>query len=54
MPEYVPVQYGGLSREDDTIFSAVDGGVSEIFIKARLKQIIDIPATKVTFSCVFL
>ena len=54
MPEYVPVQYGGLSREDDTIFSAADGGVSEIFIKAGLKQIIDIPATKVPLRCVLL
>lgn len=53
LPEYVPVQYGGLSRENDTIFSAADGGVSEIFIKAGLKQIIDIPATKVGSTLVW-
>ena len=54
MPEYVPIQYGGLSRDDDTVFSAADGEVSEIFIKAGLKQIIDIPATKVTLGCVLI
>ena len=31
--EYVPIQYRGLSRENDTEFSTVDGGVSELLIK---------------------
>lgn len=46
-PEYVPIQYGGLSRENDTEFSAADGGVSELFIKPGVKQIVEIPATEV-------
>lgn len=52
-PEYVPVQYGGLSRENDTEFSAADGGVSELFIKPGVKQIVEIPATEVGSTLVW-
>lgn len=52
-PEYVPVQYGGLSRENDAEFSAADGGVSELFIKPAAKQIIEIPITEVGSSLVW-
>eukprot|EP01018_Ginkgo_biloba_P034742 Gb_24818 [translate_table: standard] len=52
-PEYVPVQYGGLSRENDTEFSAADGGVSELYIKAGVKQIVEIPATEVGTTLVW-
>ncbi|KAH9324480.1 hypothetical protein KI387_004658, partial [Taxus chinensis] len=52
-PEYVPLQYGGLSRESDTEFSAVDGGVSELFIKPGAKQIIEIPVTETGISLVW-
>ena len=51
-PEYVPVQYRGLSRENDIEFSATDGGVSELFIKPGVKQIVDIPAIEVRFCCI--
>jgi len=52
-PEYVPVQYGGLNRENDQEFSGADGGVTELIIKAGTKQIIDIPATEVGTSLVW-
>lgn len=52
-PEYVPVEYGGLRRKNDTVFSTADGAVSDIFIKAGLKQIIDIPATEVGSTIVW-
>lgn len=52
-PEYVPVQYGGLSRENDAEFSAADGGVSELFIKPGVKQIVEIPATEVGSTLVW-
>lgn len=52
-PEYVPVQYGGLSRENDPEFSAADGGVSELFIKPAAKQIIEIPVTEAGASLVW-
>lgn len=45
-PEYVPVQYGGLSRVNDPDFSAAEGGVSEVTLKSG-KQVIEIPATEV-------
>ena len=34
--EYVPVENRGLSRENDTEFSAADGKVSNLFIKLRV------------------
>ncbi|GLJ42387.1 hypothetical protein SUGI_0877910 [Cryptomeria japonica] len=52
-PEYVPVQYGGLSRENDAEFSAADGGVFELFIKPAAKQIIEIPVTEAGSSLVW-
>lgn len=52
-PEYVPVQYGGLSRENDAEFSAADGGISELFIKPGTKQIIEIPITEAGSSLVW-
>uniref|UniRef100_A0A0C9S9B7 TSA: Wollemia nobilis Ref_Wollemi_Transcript_1411_2648 transcribed RNA sequence n=1 Tax=Wollemia nobilis TaxID=56998 RepID=A0A0C9S9B7_9CONI len=52
-PQFVPVQYGGLSRENDTEFSASNGAVSELFIKPGVKQIVEIPATEVGTSLVW-
>lgn len=52
-PEYVPVQYGGLSRENDEEFFAADGGVSELLIKPGVKQIVEIPATEVGSTLVW-
>uniref|UniRef100_A0A0D6R5T7 CRAL-TRIO domain-containing protein n=1 Tax=Araucaria cunninghamii TaxID=56994 RepID=A0A0D6R5T7_ARACU len=46
-PEYVPVQYGGLSRENDSEFTAAEGGVSEQIVKAGAKQTVEIPITEV-------
>jgi len=51
-PEHVPVQYGGLSRVNDPDFSAAEGGVSELILKAG-KQIIEIPATEVGSALVY-
>ena len=42
--EEIPVQYGGLKREEDTEFSVEDGGVSEIVFKAGSTTTIEIPA----------
>ncbi|XP_010930773.1 patellin-3 [Elaeis guineensis] len=41
-PEQVPVQYGGLSKENDPEFTAADA-VTEITIKPLMKQLIEIP-----------
>ena len=51
-PEQVPVQYGGLSRENDSDFSAADG-VSEEMIKAGAKHIVEIPVTDVGSTLVW-
>ena len=45
--EEIPVQYGGLKREEDTEFSVEDGGVSEIVFKAGSTTTIEIPAPEV-------
>jgi len=45
-PEQVPVQYGGLSKENDTDFTTADA-VTEVTIKPASKHTIEIPATEV-------
>ncbi|GLJ55065.1 hypothetical protein SUGI_1181950 [Cryptomeria japonica] len=52
-PEHVPVQYGGLSRENDEEFNAADGGVSEQIVKAGTKHIVEIPTTEVGSTLVW-
>ncbi|KAH9317796.1 hypothetical protein KI387_019565, partial [Taxus chinensis] len=52
-PEQVPVQYGGLSRENDEEFSPADGGVSEHTIKAGAKHTVEIPVTEVGSTLVW-
>ncbi|CAL9761453.1 unnamed protein product [Musa acuminata subsp. burmannicoides] len=42
--EAVPVRYGGLKRDDDTEFSAEDGGVSEVIVKSNSTETLEIPA----------
>jgi hypothetical protein len=42
----VPVQFGGLYKEDDTEFSTSDV-VTELTVKPSSKEIIEIPATEV-------
>ncbi|KAM7530364.1 hypothetical protein LguiB_033774 [Lonicera macranthoides] len=42
--EEIPIQYGGLKRENDFEFSIDDGVVSEILIKAKSTETIEIPA----------
>eukprot|EP00252_Welwitschia_mirabilis_P027671 TRINITY_DN955_c0_g1_i1.p1 TRINITY_DN955_c0_g1~~TRINITY_DN955_c0_g1_i1.p1 ORF type:complete len:607 (+),score=128.82 TRINITY_DN955_c0_g1_i1:305-2125(+) len=44
-PEFVPIQYGGLSRDNDTVFSAADGGVQELIVKPNEKHLLEFPAT---------
>ncbi|KAJ6803277.1 patellin-3-like [Iris pallida] len=44
-PEQVPVQYGGLSKENDADFSTADA-VTEVTIKPASKHTIEIPATE--------
>lgn len=52
-PEHVPVQYGGLSRENDDEFSAADGGVSEQIVKSGAKHVVEIPTTEVGSTLVW-
>eukprot|EP00252_Welwitschia_mirabilis_P001965 TRINITY_DN11931_c0_g1_i1.p1 TRINITY_DN11931_c0_g1~~TRINITY_DN11931_c0_g1_i1.p1 ORF type:complete len:627 (+),score=124.50 TRINITY_DN11931_c0_g1_i1:359-2239(+) len=44
-PEHVPIHYGGLSRENDTVFSPAEGGVQELIVKANEKHLLEFPAT---------
>uniref|UniRef100_A0ACD5W5T0 Uncharacterized protein n=1 Tax=Avena sativa TaxID=4498 RepID=A0ACD5W5T0_AVESA len=44
-PEQVPVQFGGLFKEDDTEFSTSDV-VTELTVKPSSKESIEIPATE--------
>ncbi|KAL6840147.1 hypothetical protein ACP4OV_029957 [Aristida adscensionis] len=44
-PEQVPVQFGGLFKEDDPEFTASDA-VTELTLKASSKETIEIPATE--------
>ncbi|KAG1369914.1 Patellin-1 [Cocos nucifera] len=44
-PEQVPVQYGGLSKENDPDFTAADA-VTEITIKPSTKQLMQIPVNE--------
>lgn len=53
-PEQVPVQYGGLSKENDTDFTTADA-LTEVTIKPASKHTVEILATEVKdtdFSCV--
>lgn len=45
--EYVPVNYGGLSRLNDTEFSGVEAPASDVIVKAGEKSHIEIPVTEV-------
>lgn len=51
--EHIPVHYGGLKRENDTEFSAEDGGVSELIVKSGTTQTVQIPATEVGSTVVW-
>ncbi|CAN6346741.1 unnamed protein product [Urochloa humidicola] len=44
-PEQVPVQFGGLYKEDDTEFSTADA-VTELTVKPSSKETVEIPATE--------
>ncbi|KAL5202344.1 hypothetical protein ABZP36_013296 [Zizania latifolia] len=44
-PEQVPVQFGGLYKEDDTEFSSSDA-VTELTVKPSSKETIEIPVTE--------
>ncbi|MQL72764.1 hypothetical protein Taro_005124 [Colocasia esculenta] len=48
-PEQVPVQYGGLSKENDSDFSTSDA-VTEVTIKPSSKHSIEIPVSEVGLS----
>uniref|UniRef100_A0A0A8YLC0 CRAL-TRIO domain-containing protein n=1 Tax=Arundo donax TaxID=35708 RepID=A0A0A8YLC0_ARUDO len=45
--EAIPVKYGGLKRDGDTEFSADDGEITELIIKASSTETIEIEATEV-------
>ncbi|KAI9122616.1 hypothetical protein K1719_006456 [Acacia pycnantha] len=45
--EEIPVNYGGFKRENDSEFSAQDGAVSEMTLKAGSTATIEIPAMEV-------
>ncbi|KAL2474796.1 Patellin-4 [Abeliophyllum distichum] len=42
----IPIQYGGLKRENDYEFSVSDGEASEVVIKAGSSEVIEMPATE--------
>ncbi|ONM33519.1 Patellin-1 [Zea mays] len=44
-PEQVPVQFGGLYKEDDTEFSA-SNAVTELTVKPSSKETVEVPATE--------
>lgn len=46
-PENIPVQYGGLKREDDKEFSAENGMASEMVIRAGATASVEIPILEV-------
>jgi hypothetical protein len=55
-PEQVPVQFGGLYKEDDPEFTTSDA-VTDLTIKASSKETIEIPATEVgcpLCACVYV
>lgn len=45
-PEHVPVQYGGLSRPNDTEFVGVEAPVSEVTVKAGQTLTIELPVAE--------
>ncbi|KAE9599194.1 hypothetical protein Lal_00043860 [Lupinus albus] len=45
--EEIPIQYGGFKRENDFEFSAEDGAVSELTLKAGSTATVEIPALEV-------
>ncbi|KAF8408727.1 hypothetical protein HHK36_004795 [Tetracentron sinense] len=45
--EEIPIQYGGLKRENDLEFSIEDGAISELIVKAGSTETIEIPAPEV-------
>lgn len=46
----IPIQYGGLKRENDFEFSASDCEASEILLKAGSIETIEIPAVDVSIN----
>lgn len=44
-PEHVPVQYGGLSKDNDPDFTSSDA-VTEVIIKPSSKHVIELPSTE--------
>ncbi|MCO5604975.1 hypothetical protein L7F22_059150 [Adiantum nelumboides] len=42
-PDQVPVQYGGLSRLNDTTFTGIEAPVTHVIVKAGEKQSIELP-----------
>jgi hypothetical protein len=48
-PEQVPVQFGGLFKEDDPEFTTSDS-VTELTIKPSSKETIEIPVTEVSIG----
>lgn len=51
--EEIPIQYGGLKRENDFEFSFDDSAVSELIIKAGSTATIEINATEVLIRTFF-
>ncbi|KAI4365240.1 hypothetical protein MLD38_021240 [Melastoma candidum] len=45
--EEIPIQYGGLKRDNDFEFSADDGTVSELSVKAGSTEVIEVPLEEV-------
>lgn len=51
-PEHVPVQYGGLSKDNDPDFTSSDA-VTEVIIKPSSKHVIELPSTEVGNPLIF-
>lgn len=47
-PEQVPVQYGGLSKDNDPEFATSDV-VTEVIIKPSSKHVVELPSTEVIY-----
>lgn len=47
--EEIPVQYGGLKRENDSEFSVKDGA-KEAIVKAGSTEVVEIPSPEVDFQ----
>ncbi|KAJ4966625.1 hypothetical protein NE237_018474 [Protea cynaroides] len=51
--ENIPIQFGGLKRENDSEFSVEDGIVSELLVKNGGKETVEIPVPKIGSTAIW-